>query len=116
MNHRRTSIRVLLPLLAIGLATATAHAQDSTAAAAPPAQQKPLPPSTNPAQRVVYAGEGQTNEQQIADQLACYNYSTEQTNWDPHQAYAVLEQKHGAAMKQAQQTQGGAVRGAAGGA
>jgi len=116
MNQPRTSIRVLLPLVAIALAATTAHAQDANAAAAPPAQQKPLPPSTNPAQRVVYAGEGQTNEQQMADQLACYNYSTDQTNWDPHQAYAVLEQKHGAAMKQYQQSQGGAVRGAAGGA
>jgi len=104
----------MLALLAATLITVPVGAQEP--ATAPTAEQKPLPPSTNPAQRVVYASEGQTNEQQMADQLACYNYSTEQTKWDPHQAYAVLEQKHGEALKQSQQSQGGAVRGAAGGA
>ncbi|UCG87471.1 MAG: hypothetical protein JSW71_02690 [Gemmatimonadota bacterium] len=102
---------VAATITAVTAANARAQEQDSTAAA-----QQPLPPSTNPAQRVVYAAEGQTNEQQMADQLACYTYATEQTTWDPHQAYAVLEQKHGEALKQYQQTQGGAVRGAAGGA
>jgi len=113
MTRLRTSIAPLLPLLALMLVPGMARAQ---ADSAPPAEQKPLPPSTNPAQRVVYAAEGQTNEQQMADQLACYNYSTEQTEWDPHKAYTVLEQKHGEALKQYQQTQGGAVRGGAGGA
>jgi len=104
----------MLPLLGIVLVSLPARAQE--AATAPAAAQKPLPPSTNPAQRVVYAGEGQTQEQQMSDQLACYNYATEQTSWDPHQAYAVLEKEHGAALKQYQESQGGAVRGAAGGA
>lgn len=98
-------------LTACRLVPGLAWAQADSATAA---QQKPLPPSANPAQRVVYAGEGQTNEQQMADQLACYCYATEQTTWDPHEAYAVLEQKHGEALKQYEQTQGGAVRGAAG--
>ena len=111
MTQPRASFRLLLPLLAAVLGFAAAHAQDSTAAA-PPADQKPPPPSTNPAQRVVYAGEGQTNEQQMADQLACYNYSTEQTQWDPHEAYGVLEKEHGDALKQYQASQGGAVRAA----
>jgi hypothetical protein len=75
-----------------------------------------IPQSTNPAQRVVYAAEGQSEEQQMVDQLACYRYATQQTEWDPHQAYAVLEQQHGAAIQQHQQAQGGAVRGAARGA
>lgn len=113
MTYLRRSIRLTLPVLALVMAPGWAHAQEDSATAA---QQKPLPPSTNPAQRVVYAGEGQTNEQQMADQLACYNYATEQTQWDPHEAYGVLEQRHGEALKQYQQTQGGAVRGAAGGA
>ena len=114
MRGLRTACGLMVPLLGIVLVSLPARAQE--AAAAPAAEQKPLPPSTNPAQRVVYASEGQTNEQQMTDQLACYNYSTEQTTWDPHQAYAVLEQKHGESLKQYQQSQGGAVRGAAGGA
>ena len=114
MRRLRTACGLMLPLLGVVLVSLPARAQE--AAAAPAAEQKPLPPSTNPAQRVVYAGEGQTQEQQMSDQLACYNYATEQTSWDPHQAYAVLEQEHGAALKQYQESQGGAVRGAAGGA
>lgn len=113
MTRVRTSISSILPVLALLLVPGVTLAQADSAA---PEAQKPLPPSTNPAQRVVYPSEGQTNEQQMADQLACYNYATEQTTWDPHQAYAELEQKHGEALKQYQETQGGAVRGAAGGA
>jgi hypothetical protein len=104
MKHRATMTRLSLPALALVVGAAAAG------------QAQNVPPSTNPAQRVVYASEGQTTEQQMADQLECYNYATAQTNWDPHQAYAVLEQEHGAALQQQQQAQGGAVRGAAGGA
>ena len=114
MKHNQFLVASVSALLLAGAAAAPATAQEAAAAA--PAQEQPLPPSTNPAQRVVYAGEGQTNEQQMADQLACYNYATEQTSWDPHQAYAVLEKEHGDALKQYQASQGGAVRGAAGGA
>jgi len=74
-----------------------------------------LPPSTNPAERVVYRGE-RTVEQQMSAQLMCYNWATEQAEFDPHRAYAQLEQNHGAALQQYQAAQGGAVRGAAGGA
>ncbi len=113
MKHSATLTVLSLPAVALVLGATIASAQE---AAAPAAQPQTVPPSTNPAQRVVYASEGQTAEQQMSDQLACYNHATAQTNWDPHQAYAVLESEHGAALQQHQQAQGGAVRGAAGGA
>jgi hypothetical protein len=78
--------------------------------------QQAVPPSTNPAQRVVFPADSQTSEQQMADQLACYNWATQQTQWDPHQAYVKLEQEHSQALAQYQSTQGSAVRGAARGA
>ena len=78
--------------------------------------QDVVPPSTNPAERAVYPSEGQSADQQLSDQLACYNWAGENTGWDPHQAYAELEKEHGAALKQYQESQGGAVRGAARGA
>ncbi len=60
------------------------------------------PPATNPAERIVYRGD-QTMEQQNAAQLACFNWSSEQTDWDPAQAYAELEREHGAALQQLSQ-------------
>jgi outer membrane lipoprotein SlyB len=113
MNPTHFIGRSALVALMLAVGTSLAWAQDTPAA---PAADAALPPSTNPAQRVIYAAEGQTTEQQQADQLACYNYATEQTTWDPHVAYGQLEKDHGEALAQYQQTQGGAVRGAAGGA
>ncbi len=86
---------------------------DSVSAQEPP---PPIPPSTNPTERVIYPAEGQTGEQQLSHQLECYRFSTTQTGWDPHQAEAVLQEQHGAAMAQMQGAQGGAVGGAARGA
>lgn len=76
----------------------------------------PLPPSTNPTQRVLFPSEGQTQEQQMSDQLECYNWATQQSGWDPYQAHEVLVQKGYAAEQSAQQAQGGLIKGAAGGA
>jgi hypothetical protein len=78
--------------------------------------QEDSPPSTNPAERVVYGSEGQDADQQAADQLACYNWAGEQTGWDPYVAYKELEAEHGEALAQYQATQGSAVKGAAKGA
>ncbi len=82
----------------------------------PAAVAQTVPGNTNPAQRVVYPSEGQSAEQQMSDQLACYNWSSEQTDWDPQRAFAQLERDHAQALQQYQQSQGGAIRGAAGGA
>ena len=76
----------------------------------------PLPPSTNPSQRVIFPSDEQTQEQQMNDQLECYNWATAQTGWDPYKAYDGLVQKGYAAEQSAQQAQGGMVKGAAGGA
>ncbi len=79
-------------------------------------QQQTLPPSTNPTGRVIYPSAEQTQEQQMSDQLACYNWATEQAQWDPHVAYRGLQEQGYVAQEQADAAAGGAVRGAAGGA
>ncbi len=61
--------------------------------------QDTAPATTNPAERIVYRGD-LTMEQQYADQLVCFNWSSEQTDWDPAQAYAALEREHGDALRQ----------------
>ena len=65
----------LLAVLTIGIVAVTAIAADEN----PAADTKPstLPPSTNPTQKVLYASAGQTEEQQMADQLECYRWATE---------------------------------------
>jgi hypothetical protein len=77
--------------------------------------QDTLPSSTNPAERVVYRGEKSVEDQQ-ATQLQCYQWSTEQTSWNPEQAYAQLERDHGQALQQYNAQRGAAVGGAARGA
>ncbi len=79
-------------------------------------QQQTLPPSTNPTQRVIYPSEGQDEQQQMTDQLECYRWASQQTNWDPYQAHNQLVEQGYAAKQSAQEAQGGLVRGAAGGA
>ena len=75
-----------------------------------------LPPSTNPANRAIYPAEGQSTDQQMRDQLECYNWATQQTGWDPYKAYDKLVEQGYAAKQTAEQAQGGLVRGAAKGA
>jgi hypothetical protein len=77
------------------------------------AQEAPSPSDTNPARRVIYPAGGQTAEQQMADQLACYNWSTQGTEWNPEVAFATLKQEHAEAFANYQQAQGGMLRGAA---
>ena len=84
-------------------------------AVAPLSAQDTLPSSTNPAERIVYRGD-MTVEQQQAAQLMCYQWSSEQTSWDPEAAYAELEATHGSALSQYNSTRGAAVGGAARGA
>ncbi len=60
--------------------------------------QDTAPAATNPAERIVYRGD-LAMEQQYADQLVCFNWSSEQTDWDPAQAYAALEREHGDALR-----------------
>ena len=78
--------------------------------------QQRVPANTNPTDRVIYPSADQTQELQMSDRLACYNWSTEQTQWDPHVNYKALQQKGYAAQQQADAAAGGAVGGAARGA
>lgn len=80
------------------------------------AKKSTIPPSTNPTEKVLYPSEDQTEEQQMADQLECYRWATEQTNWDPYEAYDVLVEKGYAAAQTAEQAEGGLIGGAARGA
>jgi outer membrane lipoprotein SlyB len=86
------------------------------AAAQEEQQPQTLPPSTNPTQRVIYPAEGQDEQQQMSDQLACYRWATDQTKWDPYVAYDELVEKGYVAQQTAEEAQGGLIRGAAGGA
>ena len=70
------------------------------------ASQAKEPPSTNPAGRVIYAGEGQTPEQQRKDESECYRWATEQTRWDPYEAHDRLVEQGYAAKQTADQAQG----------
>ncbi len=72
--------------------------------------------STNPGNHVIFPAKGQTAEQQAADQLAAYNWATEQTHWDPYKAYDELVKKGYAVEEGASATKGQAVAGAARGA
>ncbi len=106
--------RILMMLAVLLVAVvAGAVAQESGAAAKEPSK---VPPSTNPANKVIYPSKGQDAEQQMKDQLDSYNWATEQTKWDPYEAYDVLVQKGYAAAQTAEEAQGGLVGGAARGA
>ena len=105
--------RLLIALL-ISLTAATGLAADDQPST--DGQESTLPPSTNPTQRVIYPGEGQTEEQQMADQLECYRWASDQTKWDPYEAYDVLVEKGYVAAQTAEQAQGGLIKGAARGA
>ncbi len=104
----------LLVVMVIGVVAVVAFAANED----PPAdaEQSTLPPSTNPTQKVLYANQGQTEEQQMADQLECYRWATAQSKWDPYEAYDVLVEKGYAAAQTAEEAEGGLVRGAARGA
>lgn len=102
---------IRFPIGAAGLSALLALALAGAAAA-----QQTIPASTNPMNRVIYPSEGQDEQQQMTDQLECYRWATQQTNWDPYVAYDQMVQQGYAAQQSAEQAQGGLVRGAAGGA
>jgi hypothetical protein len=109
MLPRRIGTGGLGAVLLVALVAAAAAQQGQQ-------QAQTLPPSTNPTNRVIYPAEGQDEQQQLTDQLECYRWATQQTNWDPYVAYDELVAQGYAAQQTAEQAQGGMVRGAAGGA
>ncbi|MBT8340471.1 MAG: hypothetical protein HKP58_01705 [Desulfatitalea sp.] len=80
------------------------------------AEETTLPPSTNPANHAIFPAKKQSQEQQLKDQLAAYNWATQQTGWDPHKAYDKLVEQGYAAEQKASQTKGSGGRGAVRGA
>lgn len=80
------------------------------------AAENAVPPSTNPANHAIFPAKGQNANQQMQDQLAAYNWATQQTGWDPYQAHAKLVEQGHVAAQTAEQAKGGLVGGAARGA
>ena len=72
--------------------------------------------STNPGNHVIFPAKDQTPEQQEQDQLAAYNWATQQTGWDPYVAADQQVKAEGAAEAAGDATRGAAVGGAARGA
>ena len=72
--------------------------------------------STNPGNHVIFPAKDQTPEQQEQDQLAAYNWATQQTGWDPYKSAAQQAQAETAAEASSDATKGAAVGGAARGA
>ena len=104
------------PLLNAGTTLPQVMVVVCVALASPALGQEAAPASTNPGEMVLYAAQNQSAETQSADERACYDWASQSTSWDPHEAYRELESTHGAALNQATATRGSAVRGAARGA
>ncbi len=88
----------------------------STAAAQSTSDSLPIPPGTNPADHAIFPADGQTEQQQLTDQLEAYRWATRQTSWDPYQAYDKMAEQGYVAARTAESTEGAAIRGAAKGA
>jgi hypothetical protein len=110
----RVTVLSLGIVLTLGL-SATVFSQEQ-AVSQEDKTKEPMPPNTNPTQRAIYPGEGQTEEQQLTDQLECYRWATAQTGWDPYQAYDVLVEKGYVTKQTVEEAEGGLVKGAARGA
>jgi hypothetical protein len=72
--------------------------------------------NTNPTNRIIFPAEGQTPEQQMADQHECYSWAVQATGVDPVLAEQQLYGTAQSAQGNVDATQGSAVRGAARGA
>jgi hypothetical protein len=100
MAWRRFSAVVLLAVLIVPL----------VAEAGPPAL------SSNPGNHVIFPAKGQSAEQQKKDELAAYEWASQQTGWDPYKAQEALAEQGAVAAQAADQTKGKAVGSAARGA
>ena len=69
----------------------------------------------NPLGHFIYPAEDQTTDQQQKDKMECYNWASQQSNFDPYAAYQRTSQAQ-AAANAAAQPQGDVLRGAARGA
>jgi len=72
--------------------------------------------NVNPTNRIIFPAEGQSPEQQMADQQECYSWAVQATAVDPVLAEQQLYGTAQSAQSNVNATQGSAVRGAARGA
>jgi hypothetical protein len=72
--------------------------------------------STNPGNHVIFPAQNQSAEQQKKDELAAYEWASEQMGWDPYEEHAKLVDQGIIEQQKSDQTRGNAVKGAAGGA
>ena len=107
MKTRNKTIATLAALMILGSMLAPAAAA-----------QEGGPPklSTNPGNHVIFPAQNQTAEQQEQDQLAAYNWATQQTGWDPYLKAGQQVQAAETAEAAGDATRGAAVGGAARGA
>jgi hypothetical protein len=112
----RRARKPLVALLTMAFSLAASIGLAQTTGTTGSTEAEKVPPSTNPANRVIYPAQGQDANQQMQDQLESYRWATRQTGWDPYEAHDVLVQKGYVAAQTAEQAQGGLVRGAARGA
>lgn len=96
-NHRfalRGFVVVMFLAAMLILAPTLILAQEKSTAPTDPAtdEDSPRPTlfNTNPTQRLISPRQDQTEEQQLTDQLACYDWTSDQIAWDPYQGYTDL--------------------------
>ena len=87
----QTIIRILA-LSGLLVAPATVFGQEA---------ESGTPADTNPMEKAVFPANDQTAEQQSADQLACYQWASEQDKWDPEADEAAIHAAHEQALAEA---------------
>jgi uncharacterized protein YcfJ len=130
MKYSRIHVPGLLLLVVLGAGCKKAPPANATpeapaASAAPAAPVTAPPPSFSAAQKIgmfVYAKNGQNNDQQLTDELNCYNTVQQQTGINPDTpppsapTSAELQAAQQQAAENAPEAKGGRARGAAKGA
>lgn len=94
---------ILAPTLILAQEQSTAPTNPSTEEDSPP----PTLLNTNPTQRLISPRKNQTEVQQLTDQLACYDWTCDQIDWDPYLAYAdLVDRGYAAALTRAEMERG----------
>jgi hypothetical protein len=124
MRYPKIQVLGILSLLLLGVGCKKTDTGNAASAAAPVAPAPPTP-TFSAAQKIgmfVYAKNGQANDQQLRDELDCYNSAQQQTGINPDTpppsapSAADVQAAQQQAAENAPEAQGGRVRGAAKGA
>lgn len=77
-------------VLVVMLGPVSILSQENGAAPADSATIEDPPIDTNPTRRLLTPMKNQSPDQQLSDQLACYEWTRDQMDWDPYLAYLDL--------------------------